>query len=57
MAWLWLVRQWWLPGSSWRELIAAGVLMLLVYAPLAWQFSLSAGHRAMIVERARKVFV
>jgi len=52
-----LARQWWLPGSSWRELIAAGVLMLLVYAPLAWQFSLSAEHRAMIVERARKVFV
>lgn len=57
MAWLWLVRHWWLTGRSWWELIAAGVLMLLVYAPLAWRFSLSAEHRAMIVERARKVFV
>lgn len=55
IAWLWLLRSQWLPGRNWGELIAAGVLMLAVYGPLSWRFSVAAEHRNAILAWGRRV--
>jgi len=55
MALLWVLRRWWLPGRSWAEVIAAGVLMMAVYLPLTWWLCLAEEHRDVIVERVRKI--
>ena len=55
MGLLWALRLRWLPGRNWGELIAASLLMLVLYGVLSWRFSLAAEHRAMIVGRLRKL--
>jgi Polysaccharide biosynthesis C-terminal domain len=49
---LWLKKHG-LPGRNWREIIEAGVLMMVPYALATYFFCLSAGHRAMVQRRVQ----
>jgi hypothetical protein len=56
LAFLYWVRAAFLPGRTWTELMAAGVVMTVPYMTAALLFCVSPGHRATLVDRLRHSF-
>jgi O-antigen/teichoic acid export membrane protein len=50
---LWLCREYLVPGRTWFELISVGLLLALVYVPLAFQFVLDKEHQDFILLKVR----
>lgn len=56
VALLTVLKRTWIPGQSWRQAIAAGVLMGIPYTALAYRFCLAGHHREMLREKVRALW-
>ena len=48
---LWWIKQHWLPGGQWSELIAAGVILGIVYGAGVYWGCLTSAHRHWLLQR------